>query len=204
MPRKTKKADMFLKLAQATPNDTLGITWSDSAPRNRIVDVVQRSIAWAAGLVAGMVVVGVKMYGEKTFEEPSDDERPSLNGGGTFPRILVLKCEYEDCTSGDVQMSKRVRARIQELKQRIDSSINRSDKVSILLELQRSVIEEPWVLRKRRRRNGNKERRFFYRMDDTSDKSNTSLGDRVHPQALNPKHSSPHDALSEPPIEEQG
>ncbi len=90
---------MFIKLAQSSMAEDIGIEWCTVAPKTKVHTVVERSPAWTASVVQGMVLQGVKLFGERHFVPLDGTKQPCLEYPGTFPRIVVLKFRHDGiCT----------------------------------------------------------------------------------------------------------
>ncbi|KAF0699161.1 Aste57867_10256 [Aphanomyces stellatus] len=134
----------FVKLAQRDAKESLGVTWSKVLPCTRVVAVEERSIAWAIGLVPGMVLRGVRESTDKKYEEVDVALRPRLSGPGDYPRILVLKLSYGDASKMDIDFSARMRSRALNLKPKVKNRLGTVLDVVLLMELQKAMIAAAW------------------------------------------------------------
>ncbi|KAF0684227.1 Aste57867_23781 [Aphanomyces stellatus] len=150
MVRKPTKPELFVKIAPLTHVASLGVEWSTTKPKTLIASVVERSVAWSAGLAPGMIVRGVKLVNTPEFEVLDDSKTPRLDKGDAFPRMLILKCTYEGTCSlqqrGRSPLSS-VRNRAQAYKKRIKADMGPADGAVVLAEVHRLIAAEYWFKR---------------------------------------------------------
>ncbi|KAF0693539.1 Aste57867_15507 [Aphanomyces stellatus] len=142
MVRMPSEPELFIKLGQPSQHASIGITWANTRPHTMIVGVKERSIAWVAGLVPGMLLCGAKMHGERCFEVLDGSETPELDVPGTFPRILVLECTYKECKREMLELSSKIRQRSQSYKSEVKTRLGGATEAAVLVETQRKVAEE--------------------------------------------------------------
>ncbi|ETV71230.1 hypothetical protein H257_13604 [Aphanomyces astaci] len=149
MVRKPTEPETFIKLALLCPEDDVGVSWSNEYPMSSIASVVERSIAWSAGLVPGMMLKGVKVKGDTAFETLDGTSTPFLTGPGVYPRILVLKFTAGACTVDNIKQSARIRARTLAQRNKICKQLGPVSHAEVLVEAQKTVARQYWIIRSR-------------------------------------------------------